>query len=137
VTSIYDGSSTSARLSGLMFEAAYQECPQAEYTGIALEYGTVPLADITTALREDQWFELHPEADPASRAAARRRMRDAFYTDTDDWKQRIVDQARQAAQQALSGLSGVAGEAGPSGTSGGQDLSAPAGQASGADPSTS
>ena len=25
-----------------MWLAAYEECPQAEYTGIALEYGTVP-----------------------------------------------------------------------------------------------
>ena len=43
VTSIYDGISTSALLTGLMWLAAYEECPQAEYTGIALEYGTVPL----------------------------------------------------------------------------------------------
>jgi hypothetical protein len=27
----------------MMFEAAYEECPQAEYTGIALEYGTLPM----------------------------------------------------------------------------------------------
>jgi hypothetical protein len=32
-------------------------------------------------------------------------MRDAFYTDTDAWKQRVVEQAVQAARQALSGLS--------------------------------
>ena len=107
VTSIYDGSSTSARLTGMMFEAAYQECPQAEYTGIALEYGTEPMDEITTALRQDQWFECHPEADPALRAAARRRMRDAFYTDTAEWKQRIVAQGREAALQAVAGLAGA------------------------------
>ncbi len=104
VTSIYDGSSTSALLSGLMFNAAYEECPQAEYTGIALEYGTVPMAEVTDALREDQWFENHPEAEPARRAAARRRMRDAFYTDTAEWKQRIVEQGLERAKQALAGL---------------------------------
>ncbi len=43
VTSIYDGSSTSALLRGLMWDAVYEECPQAEYTGIALEYGTLPI----------------------------------------------------------------------------------------------
>jgi hypothetical protein len=26
-----------------MWTSAYEECPQAEYTGIALEYGTLPL----------------------------------------------------------------------------------------------
>jgi hypothetical protein len=104
VTSIYDGSSTSARLTGMMFEGAYQECAQAEYTGMALEYGTVPMDEVTGALREDQWFELHPEADPALRQAARRRMRDAFYTDTDAWKEQIVAQGLRAARQAVSGL---------------------------------
>ena len=46
VTSIYDGTSTSALLTGMMFSAAYDECPQAEYTGIALEFGH--LAEHTT-----------------------------------------------------------------------------------------
>ncbi|HYE40495.1 MAG TPA: M14 family metallopeptidase, partial [Ramlibacter sp.] len=35
ITSIYDGTSTSALLTGLMFTAIYDECPQAEYTGMA------------------------------------------------------------------------------------------------------
>jgi hypothetical protein len=104
VTSIYDGSSTSALLTGLMWNAAYEECAQAQYTGLALEYGTEPLAEITAALREDQWFENHPEAPSAQRAAARQRMRDAFYTDTPEWKQRIVEQGVDAARQALAGL---------------------------------
>lgn len=45
VTSIYDGSSTSAFLTGLMWTSIYDECPHAEYTGIAMEYGTVPVLD--------------------------------------------------------------------------------------------
>ncbi|CAD5372521.1 conserved hypothetical protein [Rubrivivax sp. A210] len=104
VTSIYDGSSSSALLTGLMWLAAYQECAQAEYTGIALEYGTEPMNAVIQALREDQWFENHPEAPPARRAAAKRRMRDAFYTDTPEWKRRIVEQGLEAARQAVSGL---------------------------------
>ena len=106
VTSIYDGSSTSALLSGLMWLAAYQECAQAEYTGIALEYGTEPVMEVIDALRGDHWLECHPEADAALRAAIKRRVRDAFYTDTDWWKQRVVEQAREAAEQALRGLTG-------------------------------
>jgi hypothetical protein len=43
VTSIYDGSSTRP-LSGLMWMRRLRECPQAEYTGIALEYGTAAAA---------------------------------------------------------------------------------------------
>lgn len=104
VTSIYDGTSASALLSGLMWTAAYQEAPQAEYTGIALEYGTLPLHEVINALRADQWLENHPEAPAAQREAIKRQVRDAFYTDSEEWKQRIVEQGVQAAREAVAGL---------------------------------
>lgn len=104
VTSIYDGSSSASLLSGLMFNAAYDECPQAAYTGIALEYGTVPLLETIQALREDQWHENHPEVSAERRRAARRRVRDAFYIDTAGWKQRVVEQGLEAARQGVAGL---------------------------------
>jgi hypothetical protein len=106
ITSIYDGSSTSAPLVGLMWLAAYEECPQAEYTGIALEYGTVPIAETLDALRADQWLENHPEIDAATAEQIKRRIRDAFYTDTPQWKQQIVEQAREAVRQGVAGLGG-------------------------------
>jgi hypothetical protein len=105
VTSTYDGSSTSAKLSGLMWLSAYEEAPQAEYTGIAMEYGTLPTPQVIEALRADQWLENHPEVEPARRAAIKQQVRDAFYTDTDEWKQRIVEQAFEAGHDALRGLS--------------------------------
>ena len=108
VTSIYDGSSTSALLTGLMWEAAYEECGQAEYTGIALEYGTEPHPQVMLALRADQWLENHPEADEATRQAIKRQVRDAFYTDTDAWKAQILAQGIDAARAAVRGLSGTA-----------------------------
>jgi hypothetical protein len=104
VTSIYDGSSASARLTGLMWNAVYEECPQARYTGIALEYGTLPLLDVLNALRGDQWMRLHPDAPAGLRAAIQKRVRDAFYVDTDDWRAQVVSQARQALFQAVDGL---------------------------------
>jgi len=108
VTSIYDGSSTSARIRGMMWMAAYEECPQAEFTGIALEYGTLPMADVLDALRADQWLENHPNHPEAEAQAVtiKRRMRDAFYTDTPEWKQRIVEQAFGAVRQGVAGLGG-------------------------------
>jgi hypothetical protein len=104
VTSIYDGSSTSALLTGLMWLAAYEECPQAEYTGIALEYGTLPVLDVMNALRADQWLENHAETPAEQGRAIKRQLRDAFYTDTDVWKAAVVAQAREASLQALAGL---------------------------------
>jgi hypothetical protein len=105
VTSIYDGSSSSPQLTGLMWTAAAQECPQAEYTGIALEYGTVPPLEMLAALRADQWLENHPDAPQAQREQIKTQIRDAFYTDTDVWKAAVVRQAHEAALQGLKGLS--------------------------------
>jgi len=105
VTTLFDGSSTSAPLTGELWLAAYEECPQAEYTGIALEYGTLPVLDALNALRADQWLENHPEAPEAQQRQIKKQLRDAFYTDTDAWKQRVVEQAQEAALQAVQGLS--------------------------------
>ena len=105
VTSIYDGSSSSALLTGLMWSAAEQECAQAEYTGIALEYGTVAMMEVIEALRGDHWLAAHPPADAALATPIKQRIRDAFYTDTAAWKQRVLEQAFEAAGQAVQGLS--------------------------------
>ena len=104
VTSIHDGSSTSSLLTGLMWNVAYEECPQAQYTGIAMEYGTVPIAEVIDALRGDHWLHLHPDAPGALRAAIKARLLAAFYVDTEAWKAQVVVQARQALFQAVSGL---------------------------------
>jgi hypothetical protein len=105
VTSIYDGSSTSALLTGMMFTSIYDECPQAEYTGIALEYGTVPVMETFQALRGEQWLNRHPDAPPALAQAIRGQMMRAFYTDTDAWRDQVLAQAREALLQAVEGLS--------------------------------
>ena len=72
-----------------MWLAWRHECPQAEYTGIALEYGTLPLREVINALRADQWLENHPEADEAQGNAIKQRLRDAFYTDNDPWREHV------------------------------------------------
>jgi hypothetical protein len=105
VTSMYDGSSTSARLTGMMCLAAYDELPQAEYTAIAMEYGTQPMLEVMHALRGEHWLHMHPEAPPELAKQIKQLMLEAFYTETDAWKGQIVSQARQAMFQAVEGLS--------------------------------
>ena len=106
VTSIYDGSSSSAFLTGLMWSSIYEECPQAEYTGIAMEYGTLPVMETLQALAR------RALAAPASASAAgagradQAQMKDAFYIDTDEWKEQVLRQAREALFQAADGLAG-------------------------------
>jgi len=104
VTSFFDGSSTSATLTGVNYNAAYDECPQAEFTGIALEYGTLSFNDVLQALRADQWRINHPDADAARLSVIGKQARDAFYCDADDWKAMVFGQARDASLKALSQL---------------------------------
>ena len=105
VKSMHDGSSVTPPLQGMIWQAIDWECPQAEYTGIAIEYGTQPSSEVIGALRGDHWLHQNPARGASQREAIRRRMRDAFYTDTDAWKRRLVEQADEAARQALMGLS--------------------------------
>ena len=104
VTSYFDGSSSSAPLTGIITDALPEECPGVEGTAIALEYGTLPLANVLHALRADHWRHNHPEAPPEQRDALRRQTRDAFYVDADDWKDAVCAQARDAALTAVERL---------------------------------
>ena len=74
--------------------AAYEECPATEYTGIALEFGTLPLTEVFGALRADHWLHNHPEAPAQHRAAVNSAMRRAFYDETPQWQIAVVGQAR-------------------------------------------
>jgi hypothetical protein len=38
----------------MIWGAVYEHCPQAECTGIAMEYGTAPVRTVTDALCADQ-----------------------------------------------------------------------------------
>ena len=78
MTSFHDGSSTSAPLTGVNYNAVYDECPSVAYAGIALEYGTLPMMAVLQALRGDQWLENHPDAPAEVRRAIKRSLRDAL-----------------------------------------------------------
>ena len=105
VTSIYDSSSTSAFLTGLMWRAIYQEAPQAEYTGIATDYRTAPVLEVLGALRAEHWLNNHPEAPPELAKQIKAQMLAAFYIEKNAWRGQIISQARQAMFQAVDGLS--------------------------------
>jgi len=72
--------------------------------GIALEYGTQDPGSVLGALRWDNW--LHAYGDPAGPEAAsvKQKMRDAFYPDSAEWRESVIDQARTAIAQALNAI---------------------------------
>jgi hypothetical protein len=104
VTSYFDGTSTSAALTGVNGYAAQDECPDVQFAGIALEYGTCPIEQTLQALRAEQWLHNHPDAPAAQRKEIKRAFRDAFYVDTDDWKATVYRQAVDACRLAIRRL---------------------------------
>lgn len=104
VTALHDGSSSASQISGMLWQAAYTACPQAQFTGIALEYGTVPLAQTLHALRLDHWCAAQAQPPAALREAARQAMREAFYVEQPAWQQQVLHQGRVATRLALAGL---------------------------------
>lgn len=104
IMSYYEGKSASAEVQGSMVMSIYGECPQAEATGMGLEFGTIPFDAVLAALRGDHWLAIHPDAPAAKRADIKRAVLDAFYIDADDWKGRILGQARGSILQAVLSL---------------------------------
>ncbi|HTX48072.1 MAG TPA: M14 family metallopeptidase [Caulobacteraceae bacterium] len=104
ITTPMDGSSTSAVTSGDNLTAAPRLLSHAAVTGIALEYGTLSLASVFTALRADAW--LHAYGDPAGPEAGpiKQHIRAAFYGDADDWKGMVVGQSLATIRKAVRGL---------------------------------
>lgn len=104
LTSAFEGSSSSSRVTGVICNAAYSECPRAEVTPMVLEYGTYPLEQTLAALRAEHWLAQHPEAPSAQRAEIKRALKDTFHIEADDWKSMLVTQAKAACLQAMTAL---------------------------------
>ena len=106
VTSPDDGTSTSAAITGYMATAVQEECPAAERTCLALEYGTLPIEDVLGAVRSDNWLYARGKVDSPQGKAIKRDIRAAFYGDDDAWKADIWNRAVDVYSRTLSGLSG-------------------------------
>lgn len=105
ISSTKSGASVSTHVSGDNISGSAELLPQAEFTGVALEVGTVPMMQVLQALRADAW--LHAYGDPlsASAHAIKEQVRAAFYCETDWWKGMVAGQSMLTCRQAIAGLS--------------------------------
>jgi predicted deacylase len=104
VTSVFEGSSTSAKVEGQIGNAAYDACPGTAFAGIGLEFGTLPLDRMIDALRLDHWVASRAPTDAALRTLARDRMLGAFFVDTPEWKAAVRAQGIDAFSRAVEAL---------------------------------
>lgn len=92
---------------GTMADGLRNAFSGSEYTNVILEFGTEDGVEVLMALRAGQWLDRQKSPDPSLQASIDRRVRDAFYTDTDAWKVSTVAQGCDAAYRALAGLGGA------------------------------
>jgi hypothetical protein len=104
VTSLSGGDSVSAKLAGDWLEAAPTLLPQAQVTGVALEFGTVDGGQVSEALRADNWLHTHGDPRSPQGQAIAAQTRAAFYTDSDVWRGMVLGQSLIATRQAVAGL---------------------------------
>jgi len=103
-TATDDGSSTSTVISGDTHIGVQQSLPRAEGTGITLEYGTVPVAEMMNAIRADNWLHVHGDPRSARGREIKAQLRATFYPEKDDWKDLVFDRAVDVANRTLDGL---------------------------------
>ena len=99
-----DGTSTSAPVVGDGLTASVKLLARAEVTGMALEFGTLPVESVMQAIRADAWLQGHGKLDSPQGRAIKAQLRAAFYADAGDWKGMIAGQALLACRQAIAGL---------------------------------
>jgi hypothetical protein len=99
-----EGTSVSADVSGDILDALEAWLAGRELTGVAIEWGTVDLVEVSNALRADAW--LHAHADPRGPEAGpiKAQLRAAFAPGDPDWSGQVWTRFRDVADRAATGL---------------------------------
>ena len=102
------GDSVSAIVTGSIADALTNALPRSQVIYLALEYGTLSVDKVLTALRADNW--LHAVANGQSDLASsiKRQIRAAFYVDTSYWKAAVYGRFADFALRASRGLATTA-----------------------------
>jgi len=99
-----EGSSVSADVRGDVLDAIERWLPGTEVTGVAIEWGTVDIVEVSTALRADAWLHAHGDPRGAEAAPIKRQLRDAFAPTDPTWLTAVRARFDQVQAAALSGL---------------------------------
>jgi hypothetical protein len=104
VRSTVEGNSASAPIRGDVACAFATLGPGVEVTPIALEFGTVSLAEMLEAVRADNWLHVrggdaHPQA-----GAIKRRIRAAFQLESRAWQEAVIDRFLMVGAAAITNL---------------------------------
>lgn len=101
----------SALVSGLIGPAFVGALPGTTSTGLVLEFGTRDMLQVMLAVQADNWLSQHGSRESAEGRAISQRMRDAFFIEEDDWKEKVCERAREVLVRALDGMAAYRAEA--------------------------
>ncbi|NKB98831.1 MAG: DUF2817 domain-containing protein [Pseudomonadales bacterium] len=93
------GDSVSVDVNGPMVNAMQQ---YSDALGTGLEFGTHAVSEVTMALIADQWLHQHADFNFAAGHPVKERMMEAFYPDSDKWRESIAGITREILNQSLS-----------------------------------
>lgn len=83
-----------------------QECPQAQYTGLAAYFAVVEsMQELSFAARSAQWLQAQTQPSSADAERTHAMMRAVSFKTQSTWQGPVIAQGRQIAFQALAGLS--------------------------------
>jgi len=100
-----DGNSVSADISGDVLDGMDEWLDGVAVAGVAIEWGTVDIIEVSNALRADAW--LHGFGDPRGPAAPaiKAQLRAAFAPDDPSWADAVVERFVAVRDRAIEGLS--------------------------------
>lgn len=104
LTSTARGDLSSAQVSGNLGDGLRGCVETVRSTIIAVEYGTVAVIQVLTALRADNWLHASNGASNSLRDAIKRQIRDAFYVDETWWKAAVYGRSVDMILRAGRGL---------------------------------
>ncbi len=101
------GTSASAPIQGTMAHGVERVLPAVKTQFLALEYGTVSLQEVMTAVRADNWLYQAGTVDSVLGKKIKRQIRDAFYCDETKWKDMVYERALDVVQATMRNLEQV------------------------------
>jgi Protein of unknown function (DUF2817) len=91
--SLEANNSASSVVTGTLISALQETMCIADMMFLALEFGTVPVVQVLTALRGDHWLHSGNNIQSNLKQEIKTKLRDAFYVDSPQWKAAVYGRA--------------------------------------------
>ena len=101
------GTSSSAPVQGTMAHGVERALPGVETHFVALEYGTLPMKEVMTAVRADNWLYRSGTLHSALGRRIKGEIGDAFYCDETRWKTLVYERALDVVNAMMRSMGGT------------------------------